>query len=98
LRTTLKWRLQEAEQRIDLGRLRQALKTRLAEREQNLRRLAEKLHLLSPLATLSRGFAIAIELPDRRVVKNASDVPPGTMLEISVNQGRIYAQTQRTES
>ena len=105
LRRFMEYRLQEIEQRLDLSRLVQAIRNLQATRQQELRRLAEKLHLLSPLATLSRGYSIVWSIRQaqdgelrRTVLKNASDVKPEDQLEIAVEQGKVYAQVQRSEA
>jgi exodeoxyribonuclease VII large subunit len=105
LRRFMEYRLQEIEQRLDLSRLVQAIRNLQATRQQELRRLAEKLHLLSPLATLSRGYAIVWSIrqaqageSQRTVLKNAADVKPDDWLEIAIEQGKVYAQVQRSEA
>jgi exodeoxyribonuclease VII large subunit len=98
LRRFMEYRLQEIEQRLDLSRLVQAIRNLQATRQQELRRLAEKLHLLSPLATLSRGYSIVWKLPERTVLKNAKDVKPEDILEIAIEHGKVYAQVQRSEA
>jgi len=97
LRTTITYRLQEVAQQLDLNRLTQALRLQMQTKTQDFRRLTEKLHLLSPLATLSRGFAVVRGGPANRILKNASDVKPSDPLEITLEKGRLFAQVQRTE-
>jgi len=101
----MQYRLQEIEQRLDLSRLVQAIRNLLATRQQEFRRITEKLHLLSPLATLSRGYAIVYLLrpaqggePSRTVVKKAAQVMPNDALEIALESGKVYAQVQRSEA
>ncbi len=59
--------------------------------------LSEKLNILSPLATLSRGYAIAWKLPDKRILKNASSLKPEDQIEVQLREGKIYAEVKRTE-
>jgi exodeoxyribonuclease VII large subunit len=98
LRRFMMYRLQEIEQRLDLSRLVQAVRNLHATRQQDLRRMAEKLHLLSPLATLSRGYSIVWKLPERKVLKDAKDAAPNDELEIALEHGKVYAQVQRREA
>ena len=78
-------------------RLRQILANQSEHWEKDLRHLVEKLHLLSPLATLSRGYAIVRTTPGRRVLTQADQVKPQDPIEIQLHQGRVYAQVERTE-
>jgi exodeoxyribonuclease VII large subunit len=78
-------------------RLRQVFDSARAHQEKDLRHLCEKLQLLSPLATLSRGYAVAWKLPERRILKDAGDTAAGQDLEVQVAKGRVYAKVQRTE-
>ncbi len=78
-------------------RLAQIAKHRMDNWERNFAHLMEKLHLLSPLATLSRGYAIAWKLPGRELVKKASSLKPRDAIEVQLHAGRVYAQVQRTE-
>jgi len=59
--------------------------------------LSEKLNLLSPLATLSRGYAIAWKLPERKILKNASSLKPQDAIEVQLREGKVYAEVKRTE-
>ena len=65
--------------------------------EKDFARLSEKLHLLSPLGTLSRGYAIAWKLPERKILKNASSLRPKDQIEVQLREGKLYAQVERTE-
>jgi exodeoxyribonuclease VII large subunit len=66
--------------RLSLGRA----SWRLGER-------AEKLHALSPLAVLARGYAIASR-SDARAVRAASEVQPGDELMLRLSRGRLGAR------
>ena len=62
----------------ELDHLGQALlasaKRRVEDSEAGLKGALEKLHLLSPLACLGRGYSIAFKAPGRSVVRDASQV------------------------
>jgi exodeoxyribonuclease VII large subunit len=91
--------IEERLQDIDLlrERLLQAAGNRMSHWEKDLRHLLQKLHLLSPLATLSRGYAIAFQTPGRQVLRTAAGLKPKDTIEIQLHEGRIHAEVKRTE-
>lgn len=80
-----------------LRRLTQAGRMHLERRARDFQLASQKLQLLSPLATLSRGFAVVWKLPGRTLLKAAAAVAPQDPLEIQLEKGRVYAQVERTE-
>lgn len=78
-------------------RLATAIRNQSEHWEKDLQHLFEKLHLLSPLATLSRGFAIAWKLPERHVLTRSADLKPDDRVEVQLQEGRFYAQIERTD-
>ena len=50
---------------------------------------AARLHALSPLAVLARGFAVAKK--DGRILRSVDDAPPGTPVEVVLKDGRLDA-------
>lgn len=50
---------------------------------------AARLHALSPLAVLGRGFAVAKK--DGRLLRSVDDAPPGTDVEVVLKDGRLDA-------
>ena len=58
--------------------------------------VAHRLDLLSPLATLQRGYAIA-EREDGRIVAHAADVAGGDALAVRFQDGRIHVQVKDGE-
>jgi exodeoxyribonuclease VII large subunit len=54
---------------------------------------AARLHALSPLAVLGRGFAVC-RLPDGRVVRDAAQAPVGGAVEVLVERGRLHARVE----
>ena len=78
-------------------RLAQAIRNQSEQWEKDLRHVIEKLHLLSPLAILARGYAIAWKMPERRVLKSARGLRERDSIEVQLHEGKIYAQVQRTE-
>ncbi len=59
--------------------------------------LSEKLNILSPLATLSRGYAIAWKLPEKKILTDVSSLKPQDQIEVQLREGKVYAQVERTE-
>lgn len=54
------------------------------------------LRALSPLETLSRGYAV-VQTGDGSVITDAQTVAPGDSLRVTVHQGRIHATAQSAE-
>ena len=59
--------------------------------------LGGKLHTLSPLAVLGRGYSIVFSVPGRTVVKDALKVKSGQELEIKLAAGIIRATARVSE-
>lgn len=72
-------------------RLPRAMQTGLRERQQRLAGLAQNLQLVSPLATLGRGYSILLDA-DGRAVRNAADTRPGQYLSARLQQGELRLQ------
>lgn len=91
--------LQILHQRIDQDRERMlraaAASVRLA--RQRLRSAAEHLQALSPLAVLQRGYSIARRVDDGSVVRDASGLVDGDVLQLTFAQGsaRVRVEGQR---
>ncbi len=71
-------------------RLQLASKQNLHGKQHNLQTLAEKLHAVSPLATLARGYAIA-KTADGKVITHAQQVAIDDKINITVANGVISA-------
>jgi exodeoxyribonuclease VII large subunit len=86
-------RLQQLQmQREHLGlRLIQVMQASLERRRQRLANLGRALDAVSPLATLSRGYAIVKRLPDGTIVRAAEAVKVGDRIETRVAQGRLIS-------
>ncbi|WP_207644306.1 exodeoxyribonuclease VII large subunit [Desulfolucanica intricata] len=52
--------------------------------------LAGRLHSLSPLDTLSRGYSVCTKPGIGRVITDASEVEPGDYVNIILNKGKLY--------
>ena len=64
----------------------------LAALERRLALAARTLDAVSPLATLSRGFAVVTRVDDGTLLRDASQAPPGTAIEARLSNGRVRAQ------
>jgi len=82
-------RLRESNRRL-LERMEASLK----EREGQLRTLSGKLHGLSPLAVLGRGYSITWRLPDRRIIKDSREVQIGDTVEVTLAKGGIRCRVK----
>ncbi|WP_100656716.1 exodeoxyribonuclease VII large subunit [Alteromonas flava] len=76
-------------------RLQRALSASLFRAEQQLNQNAGKLHSLSPLATLSRGFSITYK--NGKPLHSVADVAVGDTLETQLENGSINSQVMQIE-
>lgn len=92
-----KRRLEEMTQRMDdaVTLLNQRMRDILADHQIHLAHLSEKLHVLSPLSILSRGYSIVRKIISSGepgpIVKDASSAKEGDALAIQLYKGRIQA-------
>ncbi len=75
--------------------LHSAIYTQLQNRQQNLQQQAHQLHAVSPLATLSRGYAIAKVPCKKQVILSSSQVDVGERIDIQLNKGRLTAMIEQ---
>lgn len=52
------------------------------------------LEQLNPLAILNRGYAVATLLPQERVIREASQAPPGAAIRVRVARGRLDCEVK----
>ena len=64
---------------------------RLSEERQGIVQASAPLRALSPQATLERGYSM-LKLPSGELVRDASQVPKGTLVEGILSSGRLVAQ------
>jgi exodeoxyribonuclease VII large subunit len=76
-----------------IGRLERAGERLLHTRQSRLALAHARLHAISPLATLERGYAIVRRAADGAVVRKSADAPPGTPLHIQLANGTLTAET-----
>ncbi|OGT57104.1 MAG: exodeoxyribonuclease VII large subunit [Gammaproteobacteria bacterium RIFCSPHIGHO2_12_FULL_63_22] len=76
-------------------RLESAAQRDVQQRGIQLQGLARALHSLSPFATLSRGYSIVRDPATGVIVRDASQVSPGQVLEARLAVGEIEVQVTR---
>jgi len=59
---------------------------------------AARLHALSPLAVLGRGYAIALHAPTGQALLRAADCAPGDTLRVRLHEGELTARVLDTAS
>lgn len=72
-------------------RLNLALQQRLLKLQDALKISAGRLEALSPLAVLSRGYAIVWQLPSNKILKSASQAAIDDTIRIRLHEGEIEA-------
>ena len=77
-------------------RMRRILDGRVARMRAAFAARAASLDALSPLAVLSRGYAV-VATPDGRVVKLASQVSAGDPVRVRLHEGRLECDVTRVE-
>lgn len=75
-------------------RLRAAMTMVLARTQEHLRHDASRLHLLSPLATLGRGYSIVQRDRDGQVVRAPEDVTAGELLWATLARGQLRCRCE----
>jgi exodeoxyribonuclease VII large subunit len=75
------------------ARLSGSAERRRQEAHSTLAELAAKLHVLSPLAVLERGFAL-VSRPPGGLVRSAGQLAAGDELELRFSDGRVRAQVR----
>lgn len=87
--------------RQEYGRLRERLfhwpDPALALSRSRLGSLTASLDALSPLASLSRGYAVVRRLPDHDIVRTVEQAPKGTELDITLAQGQLLCTVQQSK-
>ena len=94
------YQLERLQQRLDdTSALLQAhIEHILSLRKERLKGVALRLHALSPLLTIARGFAVVRRENDRSLVTKTHQVNIGDELIIQVTDGQIHAQVKEQGS
>lgn len=82
-------------QRLDQfdQRLPRAIAQSMQQRRQRLDNLAQTLHLVSPLATLGRGYSILLD-QQGRALRSQADAKPGQRVEARLAEGRLALRVE----
>lgn len=75
--------------------LQRQLQQQLKDRQLHMAHLAQRLDTVSPLATLSRGYAIA-QTDTGHVIQDASSVSVGDQINVRVAKGEVQARVTST--
>lgn len=75
------------------GRLPRAMQERLRNQRQQLQGLAQTLNVVSPLATLSRGYAILLD-ERGQAIRRASQTQPGQRLTARLGEGQLQVRVE----
>ncbi|MGO3346189.1 MAG: exodeoxyribonuclease VII large subunit [Marinomonas sp.] len=78
------------------ARLALALNNALTSKQTSFARLIDKLNLVSPLNTLSRGYAIASQ--DKQVIRSIKDIKKGDAIKVRVQDGEIDCTVAGTKA
>ena len=70
----------------------------LAEKRRRLELACRSLDTISPLATLQRGYAIVSQLPERRILRQATSVKAGDRVEARLAEGTLVCTVDTTEN
>ena len=89
-------RLRELSQRLDewAERLSRVRGQRLLQSRQRVESIAGRLHALSPLNVLARGYSLTRKEADQGVVREAKQVVVGERLVTLVQHGKIVSRVE----
>lgn len=88
-------RLHQARERTQANhqRLERALRARLEREQERARNLGAQLDLVSPLATLNRGYAIALD-ETGAILRRGDQRAPGDQVSVRLAQGRLACRVE----
>lgn len=90
-RTAADWQLRLT--RID-HRLAETMRARAQRAEGQTRELGARLHALSPLAVLGRGYAVCWDETRTSIIRSAGSVNPGDNVRVTVAQGELHCEVK----
>jgi exodeoxyribonuclease VII large subunit len=77
--------------------LSRAMTDRLSDGRTRIAILSGRLDALSPLKVMGRGYAAVEKLPERRLVRAATEARPGDKIAIRFHDGTLITQVERVE-
>lgn len=91
------YQLDQLRQRLDdaVSLLQARMEYLLSMRGERLRGASLRLHSLSPLLTIARGYAVVRREADQQLVTRVEQVQPGDELSIQVTDGQISATVRK---
>jgi len=91
------WRWREREPGLREKELRAAVLALLAGKEGKVQLAASRLEALSPLAVLSRGYAIATRAGEKKPLIDSAEVKEGEDLDVRLHRGRLRCEVKGRE-
>jgi exodeoxyribonuclease VII large subunit len=91
------YRIQDQKRRLEelsqsLGR---GLRHGLRFRKTHMEGLFSRLHTLSPLGVLGRGYSITLKLPELSVVRTSKDVQIGDQVQVKLQEGVLSCRVEK---
>ncbi|MDI6875035.1 exodeoxyribonuclease VII large subunit [Candidatus Solincola sp.] len=91
------WRWREREPGVLSGELKSRMSGLLSGKANGLELAASRLDALSPLAVLSRGYAIATRRGETRPLKDSLEVAEGEEVDVRLHRGRLFCEVRGRE-
>ena len=90
-------RLLDLRTKVDNARqsIEKIIDSSLNQRQQTLRDLARTLNAISPLKTISRGYAVVISTRTGEVISSASQSFPGDPITTQLGDGRLISTVDK---
>ncbi|MDX1599820.1 MAG: exodeoxyribonuclease VII large subunit, partial [Marinobacter sp.] len=79
-------------------KLEKAIRHRLDRHQERLSHTSQTLHVVSPLATLGRGYAITRRESDGAIIRDANDVSTGDVINTRLAKGDLTATVTEVHS
>ncbi len=95
--TMLLHQLQQSQRQLG-HRLQQAMQQQLKQLELRLATQAHALEMVSPLATLGRGYAIVSEAKTDKVLHRSAEVATGDLIRARLHQGQLLCRVEEIEN
>jgi exodeoxyribonuclease VII large subunit len=80
------------------GRLRHRVTTVRARADVRVREAAARLHALSPLAVLGRGYAVCWNEPHTSIIRSAGAVAPGDRVRVTLADGELACRVESADT
>jgi exodeoxyribonuclease VII large subunit len=81
-------------QDISLGR---AMNRRLGDKQIALSHLKKRIHDLSPLSVLNRGYSITRKLPEKRILRDTSGVRKQDQIQVLLAKGELECRVEKVD-